>query len=263
MKIFSKSHRVIIVHALVGAFIGILLLHPVTKIVYWFEFRHDLRVEDESLWHFLVTRLEAAFILEMVPMSLAFALIGGSIGIVFAMYHVALSKQQRTVQYLQQELAEDLPSLIKNGEGEHLEFKASVRWDFRQNKLNRALENVIAKTIAGFLNHHGGSLLVGVTDDGEISGLEHDYKTFKQKNRDGFERCIMDIVTTRLGTDLCSGVHCVFYEIEGKDVCRVIIESSITPVYLLQEKVSKYYMRAGNATRELDAREAVSHLTRQ
>lgn len=263
MKIFSKRHRLITVHAMVGAFIGILLLHPVTKIVYWFEFRHDLGAEGQSLWPFLLTRLESAFILEMVPMSLVFAILGGSIGIVFALYHLALTREQQTVQYLEHELAEDLPSLIKNGEGEHLEFKASVRWDFRQNKPNRALEIVIAKTIAGFMNHRGGSLLIGVTDDGEISGLEHDYATLKQKNRDGFERCIMDIVTTRLGTDLCSGIHSLFYEIEGKDVCRVIIESSITPVYLLEEKVSKYYLRAGNGTRELDAREAVSHMTRQ
>lgn len=263
MKIFSNRNRIIIVHALVGAIIGILLLHPITKIVYWFEFRHDLGAEGQSLWPFLLMRLESAFILEMVPMSLVFALLGGSIGMVFALYHLALIREQQTVQYLQHELAEELPSLIKNGEGKHLEFKASVRWDFHQNKPNRALETVVAKTIAGFMNHHGGSLLIGVTDDGEISGLEYDYGTLKQKNRDGFERCIMDIVANRLGTELCSGIHCVFYEIDGKDVCRVIIESSTTPVYLLEEKVSKYYLRAGNGTRELDAREAVSHMTRQ
>lgn len=259
MKLFSKRQRAIAIHILVGACIGIILLHPITKIVYWFEFRKNLGAEDENLWPFLMSRFESAFLVEMIPMSLVFAVIGGSIGMGFAFYHLALLKQHRTVQYLEK----DLPSLIKAGEGEHLEFKASVRWDFKQNKINRALETVIAKTITGFMNHHGGSLLVGVTDDGKISGLEHDYDTLKHKDRDGFERSIMDIVTTRLGAALCSNVHCIFYKIDSKDVCRVIIESSDTPVYLHEANVSKYFLRTGNATRELDAREAMSHMTKQ
>ena len=208
-----------------------------------------------------MNRLESAFILEMVPMSLIFALIGGSIGTAFAIYHLALVRQQRTVQYLEKELAEDLPSLIKGGEGEHMEFKSSVRWDFHQQKLNRALEVVIAKTIVGFMNHRGGSLLIGVTDDGKIAGLENDYETLKHRDRDGFERCIMDIVTSRLGVDLCSFIHCGFHDIEGSDVCRIIIESSSVPVYLHDGKISKYYVRVGNSTRELDAREAMLHVT--
>jgi len=240
-----------------------LLLHPVTKIVYWFEFGHELGVEDESLWNFLLSRFESTFVLEMVPMSLIFALIGGSIGLAFAIYHLALVRQQRTVHYLEKELAEDLPALIKGGEGEHLEFKSSVRWDFRQEKINKALETVIAKTLVGFMNHRGGSLLIGVADDGEVVGLEHDYKTLKNKGRDGFELCITDIVTSRIGADTCSFIHCVFYEIEGRDVCRIIVESAVEPVYLMDGNTSKYFLRTGNGTRELDAREAMAHVTRQ
>ena len=263
MRIFSRKFRVILLHTLVGALMGILVLHPVTKIVYWFEFGHDLSDNGENLWRFLLNRLESAFILEMLPMSLIFAFIGGSIGLAFAVYHLALVKQQKTVHYLEKELAEDLPLLIKNGESEHLEFKASVRWDFRQEKSNRALEVVIAKTLAGFMNHRGGSLLIGVTDNGEVVGLEYDYKTLRHKDRDGFERCITDIVTARLGVDLCSFVHCVFYRIEGKEVCRVIVESSPTPVYLQEGEISKYFLRTGNGTRELDARAAMAHVTRR
>ena len=189
--------------------------------------------------------------------------LGGSVGLVFAFYHLALNRQARTLRFLEHELSENLPALIASGEGEHQEFKASLRWDFRQNKLNRALESVIAKAITGFMNHRGGSLLIGVTDDGEISGLEFDYATLKNKNRDGFELFVMNLVTTRLGANYCSNIHCLFYKIEGKDVCRVVIESSAEPVYLHEEKVSKYFLRTGNGTRELDAREAISHISSQ
>lgn len=253
--------RVLAWHVLVGAVIGMLILHPVTKIVYWYEYRDKLGSDFDSLFLFLVDRFESAFIVEMIPMSLIFAFIGGSIGLAFAIYHLALIKQQQLVSYLERELAEDLPSLIIGGESEHLEFKSSVRWDFRHNKLNRGLETVIAKTIAGFMNHRGGSLLVGVTDDGQVVGLEGDYQTFRHKNRDGFELCIIDIISSRLSADLCVLVHCMFYEVDGKDVCRILIESSVAPVYLKDGDVSKYFLRTGNATRELDAREALAHVT--
>lgn len=263
MKLFPKKLREIVFHTLVGAFIGIVVLHPVTKIVYWFEFRHDLAAGDENLWRFLLSRLDSTFVLEMVPMSLVFAFIGGGIGLAFAIYHLALIRQQQTVYFLEKELAEDLPALIKDGEGEHLEFKSSVRWDFHQGKINKALEMVIARTLVGFMNHRGGSLLIGVDDEGEVVGLEHDYKTLKIKGRDGFELCITDIVTSRIGADMCSFIHCVFYEIESKDVCRVIVESAVEPVYLQDGNISRYFLRTGNGTRELDAREAMAHITRQ
>ncbi len=263
MKLFSKKRRAIAFHALIGAVIGMLLLHPVTTIVYWYEFRHDLGAGRDSLWQFLFNRFESALFLEMVPMSLVFAIIGGSIGVAFAVYHLALIKQQQTVHNLEKQLAEDLPALISAGESEHLEFKSSIRWDFRQAKVNKSLETVIAKTLVGFMNHRGGSLLIGVTDEGEIVGLAEDYKTLKSKGRDGFERFMTDLVINRIGADMCGFIHYAFYNIKGKDICRVIIESVVEPVYLTDGNTSKYFLRIGNATRELDAREVMARVSRQ
>ena len=56
--------------------------------------------------------------------------------------------------------------MIAQGESANLEFKSSFRWDLRENKLNRALEGVILKTLAGYMNGKGGTLLIGVADDG-------------------------------------------------------------------------------------------------
>ncbi len=76
MKLFAKKSRVLALHTLIGAVIGILVLHPVTTVIYWYEFRHDLGVGGESLWRFILSRFESALYLEMVPMSLVFAIIG-------------------------------------------------------------------------------------------------------------------------------------------------------------------------------------------
>ena len=41
------------------------------------------------------------------------------------------------------------------GESPTLEFKSSLRWDFREQQVNKALQRVIAKTAAGLMNSEG------------------------------------------------------------------------------------------------------------
>ncbi|RLF04836.1 MAG: hypothetical protein DRJ64_06375, partial [Thermoprotei archaeon] len=53
----------------------------------------------------------------------------------------------------------DILELIGRGEGETVEFKRSLA-EFRE----------IVETICAFSNTHGGTVLVGVSDDGEVIG---------------------------------------------------------------------------------------------
>jgi hypothetical protein len=256
------SYRTFFQHGLIGAVIGILVLHPLTKAVYWFEFKDSLATVDDNLWPFLMHRFQSAFSFDMLPMTAVFAMIGAVIGLAFAFYHLSLLRQHQTILNLKHELSKDLPALIRSGESERLEFKSSVRWDLRQQRVNKVLETVIAKSIAGFMNHKGGSLLVGISDAGDVLGLQSDYNTFKHKNRDGFELFINNLVESRLSGDLCVLVHCSFHVIDDKDVARIFVEPSELPVYLQDGNTARYFLRTGNATRELDAREAHAHIVR-
>ena len=71
----------------------------------------------------------------------------------------------------------EIVDLIKRGESAELEFKSSARWDMKENKKNKEMEQVIVKTVAAFLNSDGGTLLIGVADDGTPLGLAHDFQT--------------------------------------------------------------------------------------
>jgi len=73
------------------------------------------------------------------------------------------------------EKTESLSEILKQDENRFLEFKSSLRWDYRQEKLNPILEDVIIKTVAAFGNSDGGILLIGVDDDKNILGLQNDY----------------------------------------------------------------------------------------
>ena len=241
-------------HAILGAAAGMLLLHPLTKAIYAGEW-HDGMTE--------LQRIGLAFTPRMLPMTGAFALLGAALGLVFGAYHRLLARQKRTLGFLQAELERTVSSLLASGENEHVEFKAAARWDNDRGSVNRDLESAVARTIAGFLNHTGGSLLIGVTDDGRIAGLDRDYATLHDPDRDGFERFVMGLVRTRLGGHVCPLVHVTFHRAEGQDVCRVIVEPAAMPVYMTDHGRTHFMVRVGNSTRELDVREAMEHIGRR
>jgi len=246
-------------HGAIGALIGVVVLHPVNSMVMWFG-RSELVSDAPGIWRFVLESFSKAFTVGMLPMTVIFAVIGAAIGIGFGLYDARVYAHRRSLGFVKRELARNPATVIALGEGENTEFKLSLRWDYEQNRTNRALGATVAKTVSGFMNHRGGNLFVGVADDAEIVGLQKDYMTLRDRNRDGFERSLVDVVKTRLGGDKCSLVHCVFYEIDGEDICRVIVEPSPEAVYCQDGEVPKYYLRTGNGTRELNVREALDHV---
>ena len=68
-----------------------------------------------------------------------------------------------------------IDELIDNDEDYAVEFKSTARWDLRENQPSKAMEDAIVKTVAGFLNTDGGTLLIGIGPDRQVVGLDHDY----------------------------------------------------------------------------------------
>jgi hypothetical protein len=153
----------------------------------------------------------------------------------------------------------EILALIAKGESSELEFKSTVRYDLRDRKRNPALEAVVLHTVASFLNAEGGTLLIGVADNGSIVGLEPDYGTFKKPNRDGFSLFLTDLLLGALGKDLATCLRTTFHEVDGKDVCRVTVASGPRPVFLKESNDDAFYLRAGNSTRRLSTKEAVEY----
>ena len=150
--------------------------------------------------------------------------------------------------------------LISGGENEAVEFKSSLRWDLREAKVNKALEKVIVKTLAGFLNGQGGALLIGVEDAGIVVGLGADYDTLRKKDRDGFELHLRELVVRDLGEAASVFLTVTFHEIDGEDICQVTIEPSDHEIYVDDRNSAMFYVRSGNSTRALPVDEAVKYI---
>lgn len=153
----------------------------------------------------------------------------------------------------------DIPRLITRGEGQRLEFKATLQWDIRQGKVSEALRRVIAKSIAGMLNAEGGMLLIGVKDDGTVRGIEHDLRALR-RGRDEFQLALQKIVRAYLKVEYLNYLSISFESVEDKTVCVVSIEKSPEPVYLLYKEENEFWVRLGNATHRLDLPAAMRYI---
>ncbi len=264
MKNYNRhTRRYSVMQVIVGALFGIVVLHPLTTLIFWLEYNDLLASPSTSAWAFLMNRLQSSPLTELVPMNAVFALVGVLGVYLIGSYTRTLQTEQRRVQSLEAELSRHLPSLIPQGEGERLEFKSTLRWDRRERRCNKVLEKVVTKSIAGLMNHRGGTLLIGVNDDGEIVGIEDDCQTLKHKNSDGFERVLMDLVRHSLGPQASTMIHPNFPSLSNMEICQIVVEPSDTPVFLQDGKIARYYVRTGNSTREFDARETHIHVAQR
>ena len=243
---------------LVGALFGVLLIQPVNDVVIY----HLYESHDSSItqWQFIYQDLVKSMTGQTNTKTLYYTIVGGALGLMFGLVFQFIRSKMDTIDSLNQELGKDLALLLSQGEGPRLEFKSSFRWDLRKNQANKALEVVIIKTIAGFMNGNGGTLLIGVSDDGVITGLKPDYTLLKKSDADGFEQALITVVSTNLGADLCQNLHIVFHAIDEEDICRIIIKPAPRPVYLNREGGPRLYLRTGGGTRDMNIQEATEYI---
>jgi len=142
----------------------------------------------------------------------------------------------------------ELKELILIGENERLEFKSTLRFDLRENKVNKKLEFVIAKTISAFLNSEGGILMIGVDDFGNILGLNKDIETLPKKDIDGFELQIRQVIKKYLGASFEKHLKITFPKIDDKEICNVKVSKSGKPVFTTFEGKDYFFVRIGNSS---------------
>jgi hypothetical protein len=155
---------------------------------------------------------------------------------------------------------QEIAALIAKGESNTLEFKATARWDVKQNIQNKAMEDVVVKSVAAFLNTDGGNLLIGVDDERNVTGLDHDYKLFGKKDkRDAYENFLTGLLLNNFGKDIAALISISIHELAGKDVARVLTKPSPKPIFVKEGNYEHLYIRANNSTRLLSTREAIDY----
>ena len=157
--------------------------------------------------------------------------------------------------------AESASELIAAGESRNVEFKSTARLNLHTQQRDAAIELAVVKTVAGFLNAHGGTLLIGVADDGSARGLEDDYIAVGNRGRDGYENFLTTLLETRIGRAAVAHVGITFDVIDGHDVCRLDVKASPEPVFVSNDKGdADLYVRLNNSTRLLNTADALKYV---
>ena len=139
---------------LAGCLFGVFVLLPVDELTSYYEYHFNA---NYTVWKFIVRQLGNALVLRS-PIKFFFYLVfGGMIGVISSLLVSLFRRRDVLILQLERELGKDLSTLIRRGEDDSLEFKSSFRFDYRLQKVNKALEAVIMKTLAGFMNTEGGS----------------------------------------------------------------------------------------------------------
>ncbi|WP_445955184.1 AlbA family DNA-binding domain-containing protein [Yeosuana sp.] len=236
-----------------GFAVGIIIIQPLGISL----FQYDQGGNVGNWWHFFKEAFWQALGFGDMDQSLKnvlFGIMGSSLALMFYTRKTIFRPNREKVGVTL------ISELLDKGENHEVEFKSTLRWDLRQGKVNKALEMVVAKTIAGFMNTEGGHLIIGVDNEGRILGLEQDYGTLKKPGKDGFEQYIMQLVSFNLGTHFCPLAKVTFYQFKEKDICYVRVYKSQKPVYLNLGDRSHFFIRTGNGTRELDMPEALDYM---
>ncbi|MEK6830497.1 MAG: ATP-binding protein [Nanoarchaeota archaeon] len=151
---------------------------------------------------------------------------------------------------------EEVLALIKKGENENLEFKSTLRTNLHTGQFDRKIEHSTLKTISAFLNSDGGILLIGVSDNNTIFGLEKD----NFQSNDKFNLHFTNLIKEYIGNEFLPYLHFELILIENKSILKVDCMKSDKPVFLRFNKEEEFYMRVGSATVQITGSKLVSYI---
>jgi len=140
-----------------------------------------------------------------------------------------------------------IAELIEAGESEQVEFKSTLRTNLHTGQPDERMQLSVLKTIAAFLNAQGGTLLIGVSDDGDILGIGAD--KFPDEDKMGLH--LVNLVKDRIGDVFMPYMHPHFEEQEGQRVMVVRCEKGPKAAFVKDGGQQRFYVRGANATIEL------------
>ncbi|MBU2547834.1 MAG: ATP-binding protein [Proteobacteria bacterium] len=158
------------------------------------------------------------------------------------------------------ETATGLREMIASGEGYDVEFKSTLRWNLKAGKKDASVEHASLKTIAAFLNSSGGTLLIGVRDDGSAEGIETD--DFPDEDKFGLH--FWNLVKSSLGPEMAPFIRTDFEKLDGRTVYRVRCARGPRPAFLRQKGFDEaFYIRVGPSSAKLGIAEALEYIGRR
>jgi ATP-dependent DNA helicase RecG len=141
----------------------------------------------------------------------------------------------------------DIHELLNEKEHGRLEFKEALGEDSKR----KSPYDCLIKTMVGFANYDGGEVLLGVSDDASVVGVETLIR--KERNKDKFELALRNAIRSHIDGAVDKLYRLRFETVEQKDILRIEVEKSNKHIFTNQR--GDFYIRDGNATISLSTKE--------
>jgi|GEM_PF-540699 len=150
--------------------------------------------------------------------------------------------------------------LIRRGESKKLEFKSTLRMNLMTGKPDWNVEHAVLKTIVAYINTDGGILLVGVSNSGEVLGIEND----NFLNEDKFLLHLKQLIKQHIGLAYASLIEYALVPVNGKKVLKIDCQKSDEAVFLKSgNNEEEFYIRIGPSSERLTGSNLLEYVNRR
>ncbi len=153
--------------------------------------------------------------------------------------------------------ADHINAIIRSGESKTVEFKQTFSIDIRKGTKEKYIELASLKTIAAFLNSDGGDLLVGVSDDHFITGLEEEINKFYKSKNDEFLLKFKNAIKAKIGEQFYPFIDYWLISVNRTKVLWVHCIKSDKPCFI---DGKDFYVRTNPATDKIEGPKLVEYV---
>lgn len=156
---------------------------------------------------------------------------------------------------------------IPKEEDLHNEFKSTFRFDLKRFEAgdgkkvsDKEVEKEASITISGMANADGGRLYIGIRDNGEPIGLQHDIELMPNSNFDKFRLKLLESIENYLhASAFVSSLRITFPEIKENRICVIEIPRANEPIFVHESNSQEFYIRLHGKTKKIEPSEIVKY----
>lgn len=204
-------------------------------------------------------------------------------------FDISENEREREERELKERIAR-IRTKIFNEESEKVEFKSSLIKPIldnvkskrlselnknddpksnieRDNLIGKSAKNKIIhsamKTLVAFANSKGGTLFIGINDEGEFIGLNSDYQEIGDSSRDVLGQKLDEYINNYIGNSFFGLVTIEFASIDQKDILIIEVKPSVDEVFLIKNEngieSSDFYIRRHSSSVMLTGKELLDY----
>ena len=204
-----------------------------------------------NIMHDLIANIIGAF---AVSTAGYFYVKNGKIVIISRLVEKIMEKNPRI--FGKKDPANGIIEMIEKGENSGLEFKSTLRTNLYTNQIDKKMEQAVLKTITAYLNSGGGTLLVGVSDKGEILGVNKD----NFESNDKLSLHFTNLIKNHIGTEYLPFIGFEIVNVDGVHILKIDCKKSDKYVFLKCDKEEEFYVRNGPSNARLSGNSLIDYI---